>query len=166
MSITWLSSNRFTQKSTYIFTQYRTSVIIIIYIYHALINALSAHMLHINPNIIFYKHVEHSPTKTTHTKHHTEKQTTPPPKKNKKNNYFKCVYDNDLYQTMHTCARAHTPHTMTVAETGYWHQLGRKYCEKRTVIILTPPSLHLHTHTLNSQTVQKRCFTNQERSVL
>jgi len=49
--------------------------IIIIYIYHALINALSAHMTHINLNMIFYTHVEHSPTKTTHTKHHTERQT-------------------------------------------------------------------------------------------
>ena len=35
------------------------------YIYHALINALSAHMRHINLNMIFYTHVEHSSTKTT-----------------------------------------------------------------------------------------------------
>ena len=34
------------------------------YIYHALINTLSAHMMHINLNMIFYTHVEHSPTKT------------------------------------------------------------------------------------------------------
>ena len=32
------------------------------YIYHALINPLSAHMIHINLNMIFYTHVEHSPT--------------------------------------------------------------------------------------------------------
>ena len=32
------------------------------YIYHALIDALSAHMIHINLNMIFYTHVEHSPT--------------------------------------------------------------------------------------------------------
>ena len=55
------------------------------YIYHALINALRAHMIHINLNMIFYTHVEHSPTKTTHTKHHTERQkqppTHPPPRK-------------------------------------------------------------------------------------
>ena len=37
---------------------------IIMYIYYALINALSAHMIHINLNMIFYTHVEHSPTKT------------------------------------------------------------------------------------------------------
>ena len=35
---------------------------IIMAIYHALINALSAHMIHINLNI-FYTHIEHSPTK-------------------------------------------------------------------------------------------------------
>ena len=39
-------------------------IIIIMYIYHALINALSAHMIHINLNMIFYTHVKHSPTKT------------------------------------------------------------------------------------------------------
>ena len=32
-------------------------IIIIMYIYHALINALSAHMIHINLNMIFYTHV-------------------------------------------------------------------------------------------------------------
>ena len=37
-------------------------IIIIMYIYHALINALSAHMIHINLNMIFYTHVKHSPT--------------------------------------------------------------------------------------------------------
>ena len=30
---------------------------------HALINALSTHMIHIKLNMIFYTHVEHSPTK-------------------------------------------------------------------------------------------------------
>ena len=34
------------------------------YSYHALINALTAHMIHINLNMIFYTHVEHNPTKT------------------------------------------------------------------------------------------------------
>ena len=41
------------------------------YIYHALVNALSAHMIHINVNLISYTHVELTPTKTTHTRHHT-----------------------------------------------------------------------------------------------
>ena len=33
-------------------------IILIMYIYHALINALSAQMIHINLNMIFYTHVE------------------------------------------------------------------------------------------------------------
>ena len=40
------------------------------YIYHALINALSAHMIHINQNMIFYTHVEHNPTKTIYIKYY------------------------------------------------------------------------------------------------
>ena len=48
-------------------------------IYHALISAQSAHMIHINLNTIFYTHVEHSPTKTTHTKHPKERPPHPPP---------------------------------------------------------------------------------------
>ena len=43
--------------------------------YHALINALSAHMIHINLNMIFYTHLEHGPTKTIYIKYYTEKQT-------------------------------------------------------------------------------------------
>ena len=43
------------------------------YIYHALINALSAHMIHINLNMIFYTHVEHSPTKTIYIKYYKNK---------------------------------------------------------------------------------------------
>jgi len=40
------------------------------YIYHALINAPSAHMIHINLNMIFYTHVKHSPTKTIYIKYY------------------------------------------------------------------------------------------------
>ena len=39
--------------------------LILMYIYHALINALSAHMIHINLNTIFYTHVEHLPKQFT-----------------------------------------------------------------------------------------------------
>ena len=35
-------------------------IVIIMYIYRALINALSAHMIHINLNTILYTHVEHN----------------------------------------------------------------------------------------------------------
>ena len=48
--------------------------IIIMYIYHALIKALSAHMIHINLNVIFYTHVEHSPTKTIYIKYYLKKK--------------------------------------------------------------------------------------------
>ena len=46
----------------------RSHIIIIMYIYHALINAMSTHMIHINLNVIFYTHVKHSPTKTIYIK--------------------------------------------------------------------------------------------------
>ena len=45
-------------------------LIIIMYIYHALINALSVHMIHINLNVIFYTHVKQSPTKTIYIKYY------------------------------------------------------------------------------------------------
>ena len=45
------------------------------YIYHALINALGAHMIHINQNMIFCTHVEHSPTKTIYIKYHIKKKS-------------------------------------------------------------------------------------------
>ena len=45
------------------------------YIYHAIINALSAHMIHINLSMIFYTYVEHSPTKTIYIKYYTETHT-------------------------------------------------------------------------------------------
>ena len=83
------------------------------YIYHALINALSAHMIHINLNMIFYAHVEHSPTKTIYIKYYT--------KKNKQN---KNALQTHTHTHTHTRARTHArtharPPTMTVAETGY-----------------------------------------------
>ena len=49
-------------------------IIIILYIYHALINALSAHMIQINRNIIFYTHVEHSPTETIYIKYYKKEK--------------------------------------------------------------------------------------------
>ena len=45
------------------------------YIYHALISALSAHMIHVNLNMIFCTHVEYSPTKIIYMKYYTEEQT-------------------------------------------------------------------------------------------
>ena len=45
------------------------------YIYHALIYALSAHTIQINLSTIFYTHVEHSPTKTIYLRKHTHTHT-------------------------------------------------------------------------------------------
>ena len=52
-----------------IFESVSIIIIIIMYIYHALINALSTHMMHINLNVIFCTHVKHSPTKTIYIKY-------------------------------------------------------------------------------------------------
>ena len=45
------------------------------YIYLALINALSAHMIHINLNGIFYTHVEHSSSKTIYIRYYMHTHT-------------------------------------------------------------------------------------------
>ena len=45
---------------TYCYIVTTRIIIIIMYIYHALINALSAHMIHIHLDMIFYTHVEQS----------------------------------------------------------------------------------------------------------
>ena len=45
------------------------------YIYHVLLNTLSAHMIHINLNTILYTRVKHSPSKTFDIKYYMEKQT-------------------------------------------------------------------------------------------
>ena len=73
------------------------------YIYHALTNALSAHMIHINLSMIFYTHVEHSPTKIIYRKYYTEKQTN----------------THTHIHTKHTHTHTKHTHTMTVAKTGY-----------------------------------------------
>ena len=52
---------------------YSCVLIIIMYIYHALINALSTHMIHINLNVIFYTYVKYSPTKTIYMKYYIYK---------------------------------------------------------------------------------------------
>ena len=45
------------------------------YTYHALINALSVHLIHINLNTIFYTYAEDSPTKTVYIRHYMETHT-------------------------------------------------------------------------------------------
>ena len=91
-------------------------IIIIMYIYHALINALSTHMIHINLNMIFYTHVEDSSTQTTHTKHHMERHPPPPPPApihmNKKPQSIQCVQHWSVSYIIQECERTRT-HTHT-----------------------------------------------------
>ena len=56
----------------FILCLFATRALIIMYIYHALVNTRSAHMIHTNLNMIFYTHVEHSPTKTIYIKYYTK----------------------------------------------------------------------------------------------
>ena len=49
--------------------------VVITYVYHALVNTLSAPVICINISMIFYTHAEHSPTKTIYMKYYTQKQT-------------------------------------------------------------------------------------------
>ena len=60
-------------------------IIIIMHVYHVLINALSDHMIHINLNTIFYTHVDDSPTKTVYIR-----------------------YYMDIHTCMHACTHPHT----------------------------------------------------------
>ena len=61
------------------------------YIYHALINALSAHMIHIKLNMIFYTHVEHRPTKTIYIKYYTKQNKNNNNKNNNREQWRTCV---------------------------------------------------------------------------
>ena len=62
-------SHSYLVSTCFVFVIFHLQIIIIMYIYHALINALSVHMIHINLNI-FYTHVKHSPTKTIYIKYY------------------------------------------------------------------------------------------------
>ena len=72
------------------------------HIYHALINTLSAHMIHINLNTIFYAHVQHSPTKTIYIKYNTAKQTNTHTHTHAQNN------NNNTHTRTHTHTHTHT----------------------------------------------------------
>ena len=86
------------------------------YIYHALINALSAHMTHINLNMIFYTHVEHSPTKTIYIKYYKKQNKT------KTRTHYK-----------HTHARTHT-HTHTHIHTHTHTDCSRNWVLRMEIL--------------------------------
>ena len=74
------------------------------YIYHALINALSAHMVHTNLNMIFYTHVEHCSTQST-----IRKDKHPPPTHpNTKTPQWIQMCTTLICVVHHTCAHTHT----------------------------------------------------------
>ena len=65
------------------------------YIYHALINTLSAHMIHINLNYtLFCTHIQHSPTKTIYTRYYMETCTQ--------------THKGIIWKHAHTHTHAHT----------------------------------------------------------
>ena len=53
----------------------RRRIIIVLYIYHALINGLRAHIIHISLSTIFYAHIEDSPTKAIYIRHYMDTHT-------------------------------------------------------------------------------------------
>ena len=92
------------------------------YIYHALINALSAHMIHINLNMIFYTHVEHSPSKTVSIKYYMEHTCTHAPAMVQPNSakghhlggYSKCAIKSNSHSFRLTCDKS----TVSLLESG------------------------------------------------
>ena len=112
-------------------------LIIIMYIYHALINALSAHVVHINLNMVFYTHVEHSPTKTIYIKYYTKTKT--------KCTTHVCTHTctlthaRTLALTQHT--HTHTQHTHSHAHSSFvvcWPFTWRRQIIKSACVSLFP----------------------------
>ena len=86
------------------------------YIYHSLINDLNAYMMHVNLNMMFYTHVEHSPTKTIYIKYYTKtKQNTTYNNNNNNNNKNNNNKNKNALDT-HTHTHTHT-HTQTHTQT-------------------------------------------------
>ena len=102
-------------------------IIIMMYIYRALINTLSTHIIHNNINMILCTHVEHSPIKNnlhkviygnahTHTHTHTHRVCNV--------NEFECVWLIRIIH--HTCACAYT-HTCTHAHARTEYDCSRNW---------------------------------------
>ena len=68
-------SLRFDRPSSRLMQLQVIMIIIIMSIYHGLINALCAHIIHINLNTIFYTRVEDSPTETIDIRHYMDTHT-------------------------------------------------------------------------------------------
>ena len=109
-------------------------IIIIMYIYRALIDALSAHMLHINLNTIFYTHAEHSPTNTIYTKYMGKPHTAQSYQHNLHKVYGKTTHRPQSYQ--------HNLHKV-YGKTTHTHTRKKKHARTHTH---TRTNTHTHTH--------------------
>ena len=83
------------------------------------------HLIHINLNMIFYTHVERSPTKTIYIKYYIKQMKK-----------YQNKTKNALQVQTHACTHTHT-HKKKNDCSGNWVLiLGWKYCEKRKVFSL------------------------------
>ena len=69
---------------------------------HALIDAQSAHMIHINLNKIFYTHVEHSSANTIYIKYYLKERQQQQQEKNKKKQNESKVNESKFKPFIHT----------------------------------------------------------------
>ena len=104
------------------------------YIYHTLINALSAQIMHINLNVLFYTHVEHSPIKNSLDKVLYRNTHTP-------HNELECAWHWSVsyfihHTHTHTCTHACTHTDYDCSRNWVLILVGWKYCEKRKVFSL------------------------------
>ena len=105
--------------------------LIIMYIFHVLIHALNAHMIHTNLNTIFNTPIEQSPTETVYMKYYLEQNLT----------------------DTHTCMHTHT-HTYTYSHVHAHtntHTLTHAHTHERTCT-----HTHTHTHELSKRDISCR----------
>ena len=70
-----ISYSRSVSRTPGVVARIKIIIIIVMYIYHALINGLRAHIIHINLSTIFYAHIEDSPTKAIYIRHYMDTHT-------------------------------------------------------------------------------------------
>ena len=113
-----------------------------------LINALSAHMIHINVSTIFYTHIEHSPTRTTYIRYYMETHTHTHTHKH-------------AHKHTHTLTRTHThTHTHTNTHT-HTHKHTHIHTHTQThTHTLTHTNTHTYTHTHTHTHTHTDCSRN------
>jgi len=96
------------------------------YTYHALINALSAHITPVNLNTILYTHVEHSPTKTIYTK------------------YMETCTHAHMHVRTHTQTHTHTHAQTTMNSDMYDTDLSLVIASQLKIVLLEAKMLQIH----------------------